>query len=40
MNLGYQPAAAEKALDKVRSGDAEASFEQTLRAALKALMRT
>jgi holliday junction DNA helicase RuvA len=40
MNLGYPPAAAEKALDKVRPGESGASFEESLRAALKALMRT
>jgi Holliday junction DNA helicase RuvA len=40
MNLGYQAAAAEKALDKVRSDGTVTSFEQSLRAALKALMRT
>jgi Holliday junction DNA helicase RuvA len=40
MNLGYQPAAAEKTLDKILAADPAASFEQSLRAALRALMRT
>jgi Holliday junction DNA helicase RuvA len=39
LNLGYQPAAAEKALGRVTTGAPDATFEQSLRAALKALMR-
>jgi Holliday junction DNA helicase RuvA len=38
-NLGYQPAAAEKALDREFAATPEATFEVALRAALKALMR-
>ena len=39
LNLGYQQAAAEKALDKAIAAAPDATFEQLLRAALKALMR-
>ena len=39
LNLGYQEAVAEKALDQGPAA-ADASFEQLLRAALKALMRS
>jgi Holliday junction DNA helicase RuvA len=40
LNLGYQPAAAEKALDRLPSDASDTTFEQSLRAALKALMRS
>ena len=39
-NLGYQPAVAEKALDRILDETPDATFEQALRAALKALMRS
>ena len=39
LNLGYQRAAAEKALDKALAEAPDATFEQLLQAALKALMR-
>ena len=39
-NLGYQAAAAEKALDAVFAATPAAAFEPALRAALKALMRS
>ena len=38
LNLGYQPAAAEQALGRVTSAP-DATFEESLRAALRALMR-
>jgi Holliday junction DNA helicase RuvA len=40
LNLGYQPAAAEKALDRLPADAPDTTFEQSLRAALKALMRS
>jgi Holliday junction DNA helicase RuvA len=40
VNLGYDRRAIDKALDSVMQDAAEASFEQHLRAALKALSRT
>jgi holliday junction DNA helicase RuvA len=39
MNLGYQTAAAERALDHVRGELPDRTFESLLRASLKALMR-
>jgi Holliday junction DNA helicase RuvA len=39
VNLGYQSAAADKALDHVRKELADPTFESLLRASLKALMR-
>jgi Holliday junction DNA helicase RuvA len=38
-NLGYQAAAAEKVLKRILDDTPDATFEQALRAALKALMR-
>jgi Holliday junction DNA helicase RuvA len=38
-NLGYQRPLAEKAVDAVLGADADASFEQALRGALRELMR-
>lgn len=40
LNLGYQPGAAEKALDHLPPATPDTTFEQSLRAALKALMRS
>jgi holliday junction DNA helicase RuvA len=39
INLGYQRAPAEKAIDKVLEDAPDAGFEQTLRNVLKAMMR-
>ncbi|MEO5896615.1 MAG: Holliday junction branch migration protein RuvA [Vicinamibacterales bacterium] len=39
LNLGYQRAAAEKAIEKELSAAPDATFEHALRAVLKALMR-
>jgi holliday junction DNA helicase RuvA len=39
INLGYQRAPAEKAIDKVLGDAPDAGFEQTLRNVLKAMMR-
>jgi len=39
INLGYQRAPAEKAIDKVLEDAPDAGFEQTLRKVLKAMMR-
>jgi Holliday junction DNA helicase RuvA len=40
MNLGYQRAIAEKAIEKTLGGNEDAPFEQTLRDVLRSLMRT
>ncbi len=40
MNLGYQRAIAEKAIEKTLGGNGDAPFEQTLRDVLRSLMRT
>jgi Holliday junction DNA helicase RuvA len=40
MNLGYQRAVAEKAIDKTIKDAADAPFDQALRDVLRALMRT
>jgi Holliday junction DNA helicase RuvA len=39
LNLGYQRAAAEKAIDKELNAAPEAGFEQVLRSVLRAMMR-
>jgi Holliday junction DNA helicase RuvA len=39
VNLGYQLGAAEKAIDQVLKANPDASFEQSLRAVLKTMMR-
>ena len=39
LNLGYQRASAEKAVDKVIAGNSSGSFESALREVLRALMR-
>lgn len=39
INLGYQRAPAEKAIEKVIQGAPEAGFEQTLKTVLKAMMK-
>jgi Holliday junction DNA helicase RuvA len=39
VNLGYQRATAEKAIDKVVQSSPDAGFEQTLRNVLKAMMK-
>jgi len=40
LNLGYQRAAAEKAIEQTLKGSAETGFEQALRAVLRAMMRS
>jgi Holliday junction DNA helicase RuvA len=39
LNLGYQRAAAEKAIEKVATSDADQGFEQALKETLRLLMR-
>jgi Holliday junction DNA helicase RuvA len=39
LNLGYQRAVAEKAIDRALHASADAPFEQVLRQALKSMMR-
>jgi holliday junction DNA helicase RuvA len=39
LNLGYQRASAEKAIEQTLKGSTETGFEQALRAVLRALMR-
>jgi len=39
VNLGYQAAAAEKAIDRVLASSPDAAFEQALRSALRLLMK-
>jgi Holliday junction resolvasome RuvABC DNA-binding subunit len=39
LNLGYQRAAAEKAIDKELAASPKARFEEALRSVLRALMK-
>ncbi len=40
LNLGYQRAVADQAIERTLEGDAETSFEQALKAVLKSLMKS